>query len=128
MLQFQEFDLKTGKDLTDFNPEGDSHSERLRQRTLKVKLVENCYLEKWLQTHRIEPQSLHVANFYNGVNDSDRVRLEAQGKYLICTSGKSGYFSDRKTAELIAKGDNNRNIRPMLNVKCFDVSRQVNVG
>ncbi len=113
MLQFQEFDLKTGKDLTDFHPEGDSHSERLRQRTLRVKLVENCYLEKWLQTHQIEPQSLYVANFYNGVNDSDRLRLEAKGKYLICTSGKSGYFTDRLTAELIAKGDKNRNIQPI---------------
>jgi hypothetical protein len=113
MLQFKRFDLKTGKDLTDFNPEGDSHSERLRQRTPRVKSVENCYLEKWLQTHRIEPQSLYVANFYNGVNDSDRLRLEARGKYLICTSGKSGYFTDRATAELIAKGDSSRGIQPI---------------
>jgi hypothetical protein len=105
MLQFQEFDLKTGKDLTDFAPEGN--------RTPRVKLVENCYLEKWLQTHRIEPQSLQVANFYNGVNDSDRIRLEAQGRYLICTSGKSGYFTDRTTADLIAKGDKSRNIQPI---------------
>jgi hypothetical protein len=105
MLQFQEFDLKTGKDLTDFNPEGD--------RTPRVKSVENCYLEKWLQTHQIEPQSLHVANFYDGVNDSDRQRLEAKGKYLVCTSGKSGYFTDRLTAELIAKGDSNRGVRPI---------------
>ncbi|WP_373541500.1 hypothetical protein [Chamaesiphon sp.] len=106
MLQFQEFDLKTGKDLTDFHLEG--------KRTPRVKQVENCYLEKWLQTHRIEPKNLHVANFYNGVNDSDRVRLEAKGnKYLICTSGKSGYFTDRATAELIAKGDNSRNIQPI---------------
>ena len=105
MLQFQEFDLKTGKDLTDPAPEGD--------RTPRVKSVENCYLEKWLQTHRIEPQSLQVANFYNGVNDSDRIRLEAQGRYLICTSGKSGYFTDRTTADLIAKGDKIRNIQPI---------------
>jgi hypothetical protein len=105
MLQFQEFDLKTGKNLTDFNPDG--------ERTLKTKKVENCYLEKWLQTHRIEPQSLYVANFYNGVNDSDRIRLEAQGKYLICTSGKSGYFIDKSTAELIAKGDKSLNIQPI---------------
>jgi hypothetical protein len=105
MLQFQEFDLKTGKDLTDFNPEGN--------RTPKLKSVENCYLEKWLQKHRIEPQNLHVANFYNGVNDSDRLRLEAKNRYLICTSGKSGYFTDRATADLIAKGDKSRNIQPI---------------
>ncbi len=105
MLQFQEFDLKTGKHLTDFNPEG--------KRTPKLKSIENCYLEKWLQTHRIGPRSLHVANFYNGVNDSDRLRLEAKGKYLICTSGKSGYFTDRLTAELIAKGDSSRGVRPI---------------
>ncbi len=105
MLQFQEFDLKTGKDLTDFNPVGN--------RTPKVKPIENCYLEKWFQTHRIEPQGLYVANFYNEVNDADRCRLEARGKYLICTSGKSGYFTDRETADLIAKGDKSRNIRPI---------------
>jgi hypothetical protein len=105
MLQFQEFDLKTGKDLTDFNPEGN--------RTPRVKQVENCYLEKWFQTHRIEPQGLYAANFYNGVNDTDRRRLEAKGKYLICTSGKSGYFTDRETANLIAKGDKSRNIKPI---------------
>jgi hypothetical protein len=113
MLQFQEFDLKTGKNLTDFNPVGDSARRTLRERTPKVKPIENCYLEKWFQTHRIEPQGLYVANFYNGVNDSDRRRLEAKGKYLICTSGKSGYFTDRATAELIARGDNSRNIRPI---------------
>jgi hypothetical protein len=105
MLQFQEFDLKTGKDLTDFNPEG--------KRTPKLKSVENCYLEKWLQKHRIEPQNLHVASFYNGVNDSDRLRLEAKDRHLICTNGKSGYFTDRATADLIAKGDKSRNIQPI---------------
>ncbi|AFY92557.1 hypothetical protein [Chamaesiphon minutus] len=105
MLQFQEFDLKTGKNLTNFAPED--------KRTPRVKSVENCYLEKWLQTHRIESQSLYVANFYKGVNDSDRIRLEAQGKYLICTSGKSGYFTDKSTAELIAKGDKSRDIQPI---------------
>jgi hypothetical protein len=105
MLHFQEFDLKTGKALTDFNPG--------TERTQRVKQVENCYLEKWLLTHRIEPQDLHVANFYNGVNDADRRRLEAKGKYLICTSGKSGYFTDRTTANLIARGDKSRNIQPI---------------
>ncbi len=105
MLQFQEFDLKTGKDLTDFNPVG--------ERTPKLKLVDNCYLERWLSNHRIEPQDLYVANFYNGVNDRDRLRLEARGKYLICTSGKSGYFTDRGTADLIATGDERRNIEPI---------------
>jgi hypothetical protein len=105
MLHFQEFDLKTGKALTDFNPG--------TERTRRVKQVENCYLEKWLLTHRIEPQDLYVANFYNGVNDADRRRLEAKGKYLICISGKSGYFIDRTTANLIAKGDKSRNIHPI---------------
>jgi hypothetical protein len=105
MLSFQEFDLKTGKSLTDFNP----GAERIQ----KVKQVENCYLEKWLQTHQIEPQGLYVARFYNGVNDSDRRRLEAKEKYLICTNGESGYFTDRTTANLIARGDKSRNIHPI---------------
>jgi hypothetical protein len=105
MLSFQEFDLKTGKSLTDFNPG--------TQRTQKVKQVENCYLEKWLQTHQIEPQGLYVARFYNGVNDSDRRRLEVKGKYLICTNDESGYFTDRTTANLIARGDKSRNIHPI---------------
>jgi hypothetical protein len=105
MLSFQEFDLKTGKSLTDFNPK----TERIQ----RVKQVENCYLEKWLQTHQIEPQGLYVARFYNGVNDSDRLRLEARGKYLICTNGESGYFTDRRTARVIAQGDDRGFIQPI---------------
>jgi hypothetical protein len=105
MLSFQEFDLKTGKALTDFNPKA--------ERTQRVKQVDNCYLEKWLQTHQIEPQGLYVARFYDGVNDSDRLRLEAKGKYSICTNGESGYFTDRWTAQVIAQGDDSGLIQPI---------------
>ena len=105
MLQFKEFDLKTGKLITDYNPDG--------ERIFRVKEVDNSYLERWLKTHKIEPVGLYVANFYDGVNDSDRQRREAEGKVLIVTSGKSGYFTDPATANLIAKGDSKRSIQPI---------------
>ncbi len=105
MLQFKEFDLKTGKLITDYNLDG--------ERISRVREVENSYLERWLKTHKIEPVGLYVANFYDGVNDSDRQRREAEGKVLIVTSGKSGYFTDPATANLIAKGDSKRSIQPI---------------
>jgi hypothetical protein len=105
MLQFKEFDLKTGKLITDYNPDG--------ERISRVKEVDNSYLERWLKTHKIEPVGLYVANFYDGVNDSDRQRREAEGKVLIVASGKSGYFTDPATANLIAKGDSKRSIQPI---------------
>jgi hypothetical protein len=105
MLQFKEFDPKTGKSLTDYNPAGD--------RTPRVKEVKNSYLETWLETHQIEPAGLYVANFYDGVNDTDRRRREAEGKVLIFTSGGSGYFTDPICANLIATGDPIRKIQPI---------------
>jgi hypothetical protein len=105
MLQFQEFDMKTGKFLTDYNPNN--------KYTPRIKSVENCYLERWLSTHQIEPAGLYVAKFYDGVGDRDRLRREADGKFLILANGESGYFTDRATADLIAKGDPNRNIQPI---------------
>ncbi len=105
MLQFKEFDLKTGKLITDYNPDG--------ERIPRVKEVDNSYLERWLKTHKIEPLGLYVASFYDGVNDSDRQRREAEGKVLIVTSGKSGYFTDPATANLIAKGNLKRSIQPI---------------
>ena len=65
MLQFKEFDLKTGKLITDYNPDG--------ERIFRIKEVDNSYLEWWLKTHEIEPVGLYVANFYDGVNDSDQI-------------------------------------------------------
>lgn len=45
-----------------------------------------------------------VARFYETVNDTDRLRLESEGKFLAFTSGSEGYFTDRETAQLIALG------------------------
>ncbi len=105
MLQFEEFDLKTGKILYNYNPNNDLEPG--------IKSVENCYLERWLKNHQIQPRGLYVATFYNGVGDRDRLRREESGKFLIVTNGKLGYFTDRATADLIAKGDPNRNIQPI---------------
>lgn len=47
----------------------------------------------------------YVADFYDGVADQDRQRLEENGKILVFTNGKKGYFTDRDTAKLMAEGD-----------------------
>jgi hypothetical protein len=105
MLHFEEFDAKTGKPITDFNPEG--------ERTPRIKEVSHSYLEKWLSTRKIEPVGLYMARFYDGVLADDRQRREAEGKTLIFTSGGIGYFTDPETATLIAKGDAERGIEPI---------------
>jgi hypothetical protein len=105
MLHFQEFDLKTGKIFTNFNPDGEP--------TERTKDVEGEYLEVWLTANKIQPQGLYVATYYQGIDDLDRQRRETEGKYLVYTSKKAGYFTDRETAIAIAKGDTNRQIEPI---------------
>jgi hypothetical protein len=105
MLSFKNFDLKTGKILQDYDLEG--------TKVDRVTEEGGMYLEAWLEAHKIEPQGLYVANFYKGVGDGDRRRLENNGKELIFTNGKKGYFADRQTAKLIAEGDTERGIEPI---------------
>jgi hypothetical protein len=99
MLKFEQFDVKSGKSLTTYNPELDTEVTAYKE-------VEHSYLEHWLDRHGLkESAQLYVANFYEGVNDRDRLRLEAQDRFLVFTNGKKGYFTDSATASLIVNGD-----------------------
>jgi hypothetical protein len=108
MLEFTQFDIKTGKTLTAYDPETSRQVPRRKQ-------VEHSYLEHWLDTHGLKATAqLAVANFYEGITDRDRQRLEAQAdRYLVFTNGKKGYFADATTANLIVNGDPEQGITPI---------------
>ncbi len=99
-----QFDLKTGKVLQQPNPE-------TLQLEPKQKLVEHSYLEAWLKRHGLEDAAFFVGDFYPGVDEDDRLRLEDEGKVLVFASGKKGYFTDPETAKLMIQGD--RDIQPI---------------
>ncbi|MGF1522669.1 MAG: hypothetical protein ACFBSF_10175 [Leptolyngbyaceae cyanobacterium] len=105
MVSFQigHIDVKTGSDL--YESVGG-----VTQRQFKP--VEHSYLEHWLHTHQLNAQ-FFIGKFYEQVNDADRQRLEADGKVLVFTNGKSGYFTDPETAHLITQGDADRGIAPL---------------
>ncbi|MEO1636545.1 MAG: hypothetical protein AAFS04_15855, partial [Cyanobacteria bacterium J06631_9] len=58
----------------------------------------------WLRANGLEAQ-FSVAKFYESVNDSDHLRLEAEGKVLVFSSGSDGYFTDPTTAQLMMQGN-----------------------
>ena len=103
MLQINRIDVKTGLALQET-------IEGIQQ--TKTKQVEHSYLEHWLSAHGLDAQ-LHIGRFYDDVNEADRQRLEAEGKVLIFTSGKDGYFTDPDTAKLMNQGDADRDISPI---------------
>ena len=94
MLQISRLDIKTGKSIQE-SLEGSQQPA--------VKQVEHAYLEHWLETNGIDAQ-FSIARFYETVIDSDRLRLESEGKVLAFSSGSEGYFTDPVTARLIAQG------------------------
>jgi hypothetical protein len=96
MLQIREFDLKTGKFLTDYNP-------IIKEQVSRTKDVEGSYLEDWLnrQNFQGEEAQLSVAQFYNGVNDRDVKNILDRGQELVFTSGKYGYFAPPAMAKAL---------------------------
>ena len=94
MLQVSRFDIKTGKSVQE-SLEGSQRST--------IKQIEHAYLEHWLVTNGTEAQ-FSVARLYESVNDSDRLRLESEGKVLAFSSGSEGYFTDSATAQLMTQG------------------------
>lgn len=100
MLKVKEFDIKTGKHLTNYDPATNSQMPR-------TKNVENSYLEQWLQRQRISEadSQLSVAQFYDGVNEADVKNLLDRGQELVFTSGKFGYFANPKLAKLLLESD-----------------------
>ena len=95
MLQVARFDIKTGKSIQE-SLEGRHQSA--------IKQVDHAYFEHWLRANGLEAQ-FSVAKFYESVNDSDRLRLEAEGKVLAFSSGSDGYFTDPTTAQLMMQGN-----------------------
>jgi hypothetical protein len=107
MLKIEQFDIKTSQTLTEYDPEQQADVTRF-------KVVEHSYLEHWLDKHGLKDAAqLSVANFYDGVSDYDRLRLEEQGRVLVFTNGKKGYFADPDTVNLIVNGDADRGINPI---------------
>jgi hypothetical protein len=100
MLKIQEFDIKTGKNLTDYDPATDTQIPRTKD-------VENAYLERWLNRQVISEadSQLSVAQFYDGVNEQDVKNLLERGQELVFTSGKFGYFASPKMAKLLLDSD-----------------------
>ena len=99
-----QIDIKTGKVLQQPNPE-------TLQLEPKQKLVEHSYLEAWLKRHGLDEAAFFVGEFYDGVDENDRLRLEEDGKVLVFANGKKGYFTDPDTARLMIQGD--RDIQPI---------------
>ena len=95
MLSVTRFDIKTGKQIQE-SLEG-------RQQPA-IKQVEQAYLEHWLGIKEIDAQ-FFVAKFYESINDSDRLRLETEGRVLVFSSGSDGYFTDPITAQLMTQGN-----------------------
>ncbi len=122
MLEFQQFDVKSGKYLQTYSPEVDAEVPW-------VKPVEHSYLEHWLNKHELATSAqLYTANFYDGVTDRDRQRLEAQGRILVFTNGKKGYFADPETANLMVYGDADRGIEAIYAVNPDTAHNRVAYG
>ncbi|MEM8805359.1 MAG: hypothetical protein AAGF01_04940 [Cyanobacteria bacterium P01_G01_bin.38] len=103
MLEVNRIDIKTGLTL---------HETIEGVQQPKQKQVGHSYLEHWLKTNGLTTQ-FYMGKFYDGVNDADRLRLEAEGRVLVFTNGKDGYFTDPETARLITQGDTERGIAPI---------------
>ena len=99
-----QIDIKTGKVLQQPNPE-------TLQLEPKQKMVEHSYLEAWLKRHELKDAAFFIGEFYAGVDENDRLRLEEDGKVLVFANGKKGYFTDPNTAQLMIQGD--RDIQPI---------------
>ena len=106
MLKVNEFDLKTGKVLREYDP------ERQGQK-IKSRDVEHSYLEHWLTIHGLLKTPLWTARFYPGVTAADQAQLELENKVLVFSNGQQGYFTDAETAQLMTQGDVRRGIAPL---------------
>jgi hypothetical protein len=96
MLKIEEFDIKTGKVLTDYDPATGNQISRTKD-------VAGSYLEDWLNRQPLREDSarLSVAQFYDGVNPKDVANLISRGQELVFTSGKYGYFAPPAMAKAL---------------------------
>jgi hypothetical protein len=100
MLRIREIDIKTAKNLTDFDPESGKQLPRTKD-------VDCSPLEQWLDLQGIEEKNaeLFAAKFYDGVIRDDVKQLAEQGKMLVFTSGQYAYFASREVASLMQDDD-----------------------
>jgi hypothetical protein len=101
MLRIREIDIKTAKNLTDFDPESGKQLPRTKD-------VDYSPLEQWLDLQGIEERDaeLFAAKFYDGVTGDDVKQLAEQGKMLVFTSGQYAYFASREVASLMQDDEN----------------------
>ena len=109
-MKFAYFDPKTGQPLFD-TVEGVSDQ--------RWKESEHSFLEHWLDKHDLAKDDFWVGSAYQSDN-ADKIdttleqqRLESEGKYLVFTNGKDGYFTSKEMADLMATGDERRGIGPI---------------
>ena len=109
-MKFGYFDPKTGQPLFD-TVEGVSDQ--------RWKESEHSFLEHWLDKNGLAKDNFWVGSAYQSDN-ADKIdttleqqRLESEGKYLVFTNGKDGYFTSQEMAELMATGDERRGIGPI---------------
>ncbi|PSB14672.1 hypothetical protein C7B65_26065 [Phormidesmis priestleyi ULC007] len=106
MLKITEFDVKTGITLREF----DLETQELQP---KQKQIEHSFLEHWFKANKIENAQFFLGKFYDRVTDADRQRLEADGKVLVFSNGRTGYFTDPEIAQLLTQGDAEQGIQPI---------------
>ncbi|MGG6295015.1 ribonuclease H family protein [Leptolyngbya sp. AN02str] len=96
-MQVPEFDVKTGLPVLVYDP-------RTGQEEPSIKEVQHSYLEHWLKHHGLLEQSVISYAQHTKLADVEIERLEQEGRVLVFTNGKDGYFADPTTATLIREG------------------------
>ncbi|MEM9215652.1 MAG: hypothetical protein AAGD25_15085 [Cyanobacteria bacterium P01_F01_bin.150] len=106
-MKFAYFDPKTGQPLFD-TVEGVSEQ--------RWKESKYSFLEHWLDQHHLPKDDFWVGTAYQSDHSGEidttleQQRLEQEGKYLIFTNGKDGYFASQEMAQLMSEGDPSRGI------------------
>ncbi len=116
MLSIPYIDIKTGQSLTEVDAEGNLQPRMKALAKPVLRTIAHSYLEHWLHHHSIESSQFWVGKFYGkpeAANVTDQQRLEAEGKHLVFSNGRYGYFADAQTAQLITQGDADRSIAPL---------------
>jgi hypothetical protein len=98
MLKAREVDIKSGRLLTDYDPETGRQVSRTKD-------IENSRLEEWLsrQSFSGNESNLLAAKFYGGVEEGDIEALSLKGQEHIFSSGEYAYFAKPAFAKLLLK-------------------------
>jgi hypothetical protein len=96
MLKAREVDIKSGRLLTDYDPETGRQVSRTKD-------IENSRLEEWLsrQSFTENEASLLAAKFYGGVEERDIKALSIKGRELIFGAGEYAFFAKPAFAKLL---------------------------